>query len=80
MPRTKSDSIHTMGLEHFLNASYGHLEPKFGMKPYDRFVLLVTAGQGDTFIAREFSTEHRELKYQSVRNWRAWYLAEQEQQ
>lgn len=70
MPRAKSNSIESMGLQPFLDEYYG---TKGGHK---RFIELLTDGKPDSEIAKAFSTDNRKLNYQTVGGWRKRYLME----
>jgi hypothetical protein len=56
-----------MGLKAFLNDRYGP-------DAYDRYTSMLTSGKSDAQIAKDFSTEHRKLHYQTVGNWRRAYV------
>lgn len=66
MPRTKSDTIATLGLETFMDKRYGD-------GSYKKLVEAFTAGWPDYHIAQLFGLS----SYQTVSNWRRAYLEEQ---
>jgi hypothetical protein len=79
MPRPKSDTIESMGLENFINAKFAYLTEKFGMKPYQKVEAMFTAGHPDDDIAKEFSTPERTINYQTVGNWRRWFIGKRKE-
>lgn len=74
MPRAKRDTIEAMGLENFINTKFAYLEPKFGMKPYQKYLDIIP--WPDSKIAAEFSTPERKLKPQTVSYWRQSHVRE----